>query len=552
AAPTAYFDVEQFGLWKIVTSAMEPIYRRYPRAMDSNDRPNVLLITLDQFRADCLGIAGHSIVSTPNLDALAERGVRFANHYSNCAPCAPARASLLTGLWQSNHRVTNNGAPLSDDLPMLPRLMRDEGYDSVLFGFTDTALDPATLDPDDPRRLSWELPMSGFRAEELLDDNVEGWIKWLAELGYEVPKGGGPANRQIYEPADVPVPADRGESWRPARYSAEHSEAAYLTGKVLAWLGQPERREEPFFAHISYIRPHPPYLAPEPYNSMFDPADVPAPVRAATIEEEASVHPFLKTALMLVPSPINDLDQRQLTATYYGMIAEVDAQLGRLLDGLEELDLTKDTVILLTSDHGEQMGDHWLIEKLGYFDQSYRIPLIISAPAFIDNPGRVVEAFTENVDITPTLLDMVGAPAPAMSDGSSLKQLLAEPEAEDDWWRSAVHFEFDFREPTSDFIEQLVGLRQDQCTISVIRDHKGKYVHFAGDFPALFYDLEKDPDELVNRADDPAYTATILDYAQRLLSMQIEHTDPRLGNTRATPLGTIHRSDPPRQLRAGV
>ena len=124
--------------------------------MNAVGRPNLLLVTLDQFRADCLGVAGHPMVPTPNLDRLAAQGVRFTHHVSNCAPCSPGRASLLTGLWQMNHRVTSNGAPLADDLPMLPRILRDGGYDPTLFGYSDTALDPATLDPDDPRRRSYE------------------------------------------------------------------------------------------------------------------------------------------------------------------------------------------------------------------------------------------------------------------------------------------------------------------------------------------------------------------------------------------------------------
>ena len=184
---------------------MRPIYRRYPLAMDSNGRPNVLLITLDQFRADCL----ESRATRWSRLRISTRWPRAAFDSPTITPTAhPARrrGHRWTGLWQSNHRVTNNGAPLADDLPMLPRLMVDQGYDPVLFGYTDTALDPGTLEPDDPRRNEWELPMSGFRAEAFLDDNVEGWIEWLAELGYDVPEGGGPSNRQIYEPADVPIP----------------------------------------------------------------------------------------------------------------------------------------------------------------------------------------------------------------------------------------------------------------------------------------------------------------------------------------------------------
>ena len=512
-------------------------------------RPNILLITLDQFRAECIGAAGHPLARTPNLDRLAADGVRFTNHFSNCAPCAPGRASLLTGLWQMNHRVTNNGAPLSDALPMLPRQLRAAGYDPTLFGYSDTALDPATLAPDDPRRTSYEQPMSGFSAGVLLDDDIGPWIDWLVEHGHERPT----QHRDIYEPAEVEIPAGRGATWRPAAYAAEHSEAAFLTETALDWLASPDRGEDPWCAHLSYLRPHPPYLAPAPYNDMFDPADMADPVRHPTIEDEAAVHPFMAGALMIVPSPADDVDQRQLRATYLGMIAEVDHQIGVLLDGLDALGAREETLVVLTSDHGEQLGDHWLVEKLGFYDQSYRIPLIIRYPGVVAEPGRVVEVFTENVDIAPTLLDLSGTDPSTFCDGASLRRFLERPGdgtgtagASGRPWRDAVHIDYDFRDPNTTVIEDLFGVRQDQCAISIIRDDRGKYVHFSGGLPALFFDLETDPDELDNRIDDPASAPRILDYARRLLDMHSEHTDPRLANTRATGFGTIHRADPPR------
>lgn len=506
----------------------------------ARDRPNILFITLDQFRADCLGAAGHPLVRTPALDRLAAEGVRFANHFSNCAPCAPGRASLLTGLWQMNHRVTGNGAPLADRFPMLPRLLRDRGYDPTLFGYSDTALDPATLAPDDPRRTSYEQPMSGFTSGLVLDDDIGTWIAWLAEQGVEVPED----NRDIYRAADVPLPEGRGATWRPARYSADQTESAFMTTTALSWL-RDRPTDRPWCAHLSYLRPHPPYLAPEPYNDMFDPADVPPVLRHETPDEEAAVHPFLSGALSVVPAPTDDLDRRQLQATYYGMVAEVDAQVGRLLDGLDDLGMAEETLVVLTSDHGEQLGDHWLIEKLGFFDQSYRIPLIVRWPGRIPRPGRVVEALTENVDITPTILDLVGAPTPDFCDGASLRPFLLG-EATVPGWRDAVHVEFDFRDPTSDVIESVYGLRQDQCAISVLRTATTKYVQFCGGLPPLFFDLDMDPGELRDRAGDPSQVARLLDHAQRLLALRMEHTDPTLANTRATPQGTLHRADPPR------
>lgn len=508
-------------------------------------RPNVLLITLDQFRADCLGVAGHPVVRTPNLDRLAREGTRFTRHFSNCAPCAPGRASLLTGLWQMNHRVTSNGAPLADHLPMLPRMLRDHGYDPTLFGYSDTALDPSTLAEGDPRRTSYEQPMDGFATGLLLDDDIGPWLDWLRAQGVEIPDG----PRGIYTPADVRTPPDRGATWAPARYGADQTESAFMTDTVLDWLAAQPVDGDPWCAHVSYLRPHPPYLAPEPYHDLFDPADVPAPVRCATRAEEAARHPFLAGALSLVGSPDSDLDQRQLQATYYGMVAEVDAQVGRLLDGLDASGDAEDTIVVLTSDHGEQLGDHWLIEKLGFFDQSYWIPLLVRWPGTVP-ADRVVDAFTENVDIVPTLLEAVGAPPPDFCDGASLWPLLTGDGAPPPGWRDAVHLEFDFRDPTSHVIESAYGIRQDQCAISVLRSATTKYVRFCGGLESLLFDLVDDPDELVDRSGDPAFASRRCEAAEALLTLRMEHTDPRLANTRATPAGTAHRADPPRPGRS--
>ncbi len=516
-------------------------------------RPNVLLVTLDQFRADCLGVAGHPLVLTPTLDRLAGEGVRFTHHFSNCAPCGPGRASLLTGLWQMNHRVTDNGAPLAAHLPTLPDLLRPLGYRPTLFGYTDTTYDPATLSPGAPELRFWEQPMRGFDLGVHLDDFIGPWLEWLADEGFDVPARSDYFT--IYDPVDVKIPADRGETWAPPIYDAEHTESAFLTRQALGWLERELDRTggaaagDPWCAHLSYLRPHPPWIVPSPYNDMFDPADVPAPVRHDDRDAEGALHPFVAAALGIVPSPASRLDQDQLRATYYGMIAEVDHQLGVLLDGLDALGQRDDTVVIVTSDHGEQLGDHWLVEKLGFFDQSYRIPLIVRWPRMDGPVGRTVDAFTENVDVVPTIVDLCGGEHPAFCDGASLRPFLDSgftgveaPER----WRDAVHTEYDFRMPTTTLIEDTFGIRQDQCTVSVIRDREGKYVQFAGGLPPLFFDLVDDPGELVDVAADPDRAGQVLDYAQRLLRMHMEHTDPRLANHRATPGGPVFRPDPPR------
>jgi arylsulfatase A-like enzyme len=306
---------------------------------------------------------------------------------------------------------------------------------------------------------------------------------------------------------------------------------------------------------LSYFRPHPPYIAPEPYNDLYDPASVPAPTRCADRDDQAALHPFLAGAMAILPSPLDDVDQAQLQATYYGMVTEVDAQFGRVVDALVARGVLDDTVVVVTSDHGEQLGDHWLIEKVGYADPSYRIPLIVRWPQHVATPGRVVEAFTESVDVLPTLIDLLGGEVPDFCDGYSLRPFLEEGLAGSDApdrWREFVVTEYDFRDPTSSWITDAYGLRHDQCGICVLRDHHGKYVHFGGYFPSLYFDLDADPGELVNRAEDPAYTSTVLDYAQRMLDARMQHADARLTGYRLTPNGLIHNPDPPRPHHGGT
>ena len=507
-------------------------------------RPNILLVTLDQLRADCLGVAGHPVVATPTLDRLANEGVRFANHVANCAPCAPGRASLLTGLWQMNHRVLENGAPLADDLPMLPRLLRQLGYAPTLFGNSDTTPDPRRPGATQLPPGWWATGMDGFDVEVTLDDDFRPWADWLVANGVDVPDTG------PHTPADVPIPEGRGATWRPARYSAEQSESVWLSKLFIDWL---DRRPDdgPWCAHLSYFRPHPPYIAPAPFNDLYDPADVPAPTRLPDRSDQAAIHPFLAGATAVLPSPGDPLDQAQLQATYYGMVTEVDAALGLVIDALAARGALDDTIVVVTSDHGEQLGDHWLIEKVGFTDPSFRIPLIVRWPGGITAPGRVVEAFTESVDVVPTLVELCGGTPPAFADGASLVPFLSsdlEGWAAPEGWREEIVTEYDFRDPTSTWIEEAYGLRQDECGIAAVRDRHGKYVHFAG-FPPLFFDLDDDPGESHNLADDPAHAARVLGYAQRLLDLRMRHADARLTATRVTPTGTIHRPDPPRPRR---
>ncbi len=202
------------------------------------------------------------------------------------------------------------------------------------------------------------------------------------------------------------------------------------------------------------------------------------------------------------------------------------------------------TLIIFTSDHGEQMGDHWLLGKCGYFDASYRIPLIIRDPrASADaTRGQVVERFTENVDIMPTMLAAIGAPIPPQCDGLDLGPFLRNEGAPASW-RTEAHWEYDFRDVTDQAAEATLGLTLHQCSLNVIRDERFKYVHF-NRLPPLLFDLQADPDELNDLAGDPAYAPVMLEYAQKLLSWRMTHDEQTLTHLALTDAGVASRPAP--------
>ena len=239
----------------------------------------------------------------------------------------------------------------------------------------------------------------------------------------------------------------------PPAYSSDETQTAFLTDAFLNWR---EIQDRPWFAHISFLRPHPPFCVPEPYASMFAPGDGPAYARAADRQTEADMHPFLRFAMAVQQKssfvqgeegPVSDwtaADLDRIRATYYGMIAEVDAQFGRIVAALRDSGQWDNTIIVFTSDHAEMMGDHWSLGKGGYHDGSYHIPLVIRDPVASGAAGRQVDAFTGAADIMPTLCERLGLVPRNHQDGRSLLPFVAGGEPER--WRDAAFFEFDFRD----------------------------------------------------------------------------------------------------------
>ena len=207
---------------------------------------NVLFITADQWRGDCLGCIGHPIIKTPNLDELAKEGVLFRKHYAQTVPCGPSRASLYTGLYAMNHRSVNNGTPLNNRFTNIAREVRKLGYDPTLFGYTDTSADPREFHHQDPFLSTYEGKIPGMSSGLTLTDDQRPWIAELISRGYD--KNLNETN-VFYPVKNYPGYNERGKTFPPPVYSNRDSSVAFLTDETIKWLSV--RKNENWFLHLS-------------------------------------------------------------------------------------------------------------------------------------------------------------------------------------------------------------------------------------------------------------------------------------------------------------
>ncbi len=519
-----------------------------PNGNTGRGKKNVLLITADQWRGDCLSAVHHPLVKTPMMDELAADAALFSNHYTTCVPCGPARASLYTGMYLQNHRSCRNGTPLDERFTNLALEARKAGYDPVLFGYSDTSRDPRHTPLETIKETSYEGVLPGFHAELSLPDHAKPWRDYLSAKGYDI-------DEAPFAPARSGDDAymetkDKGCSLAPTQYAPEDSPTAFLAGHVIDYLSR--QQQDGWFVHASFLRPHPPFIAPEPYNAMYNAADVPEPIYERDLTAHRKSHPWLELAFMprgdwpdrwmyeTLAGADYDRNVRQLRATYYGLVTKIDHYIGQVIAQLKRSGAYDNTLIIVTSDHGEMLGDHWLFGKRSFYDQSYHIPLIIRDPRRQADAARgvPVAAFSESIDIMPTILNWLEIDVPRQCDGASLLPLAAGTTPEN--WRTEVHWEYDFRDVQDPWIETTLDIALDHCTLNVIRDEAYKYVHFTA-LPPLFFDLKNDPDECNNLADDPGYTQIMLHYAQKMLSWRMANDERTLTAMTLTTGGVVER-----------
>ena len=412
------------------------------------------------------------------------QSVTFTDHYSVVAPCGPSRASLMTGQYAMNHRSVRNGTPLRHDTPNLAIAARTVGYEPQLFGYTDTTQDPRVLASDDPRLASYEELMTGF--DETLRMRMESddtaWRTHMAAKGTPLPD-----YPDTYRPAGDKVTD-------PALYSAEDSDTAFMTDRFLQDMSDTPKG---WFAALTYIRPHPPLVAPAPYNTMYDPADMPEPLTTDDPRGDRAWHPFLAPAQdkqtaksMVVGLP--DLEASpettaDLRAVYLGLASEVDHHIGRVIDWLKQSGQWDDTIMVVTGDHGEMLGDFGLWGKGSFHDASFHVPLIIRDPARPGTHGRQVDGMTESIDVAVTLLERVGANVPDAMNGHSLLPMLDDVHAPG---RGVSVSEYDFGNPVKPTgWMQHMNIPARAANLSVFRTGSHRLVEFGCDVPPILFDM---------------------------------------------------------------
>jgi len=503
----------------------------------------ILIVIADQFRSDLISGAMAAHIDLPNITAFRQEAVTFTKHFSVSNPCGPSRASMFTGLYAMNHHSVRNGAPLDDGITNIAREVRKSGYDPLLYGYTDTSADPRVRHPNDPNLMTEEHVLPGF-TERLEMRYMESypWRAYLQSKGYEIPE-----YTNFYDSIS-PDPNRPARPNDPPFYRAEDSDTAFLASSLIHDLAV--RKDQAWFALATFLRPHPPLVAPEPYNVMYDPKTLPMPVRLGSRAQQAAVHPFMAAAIDAPKmenivrgcagqvDARNDADVQMLRALYLGLATEVDAHFGRIISFLKDSGQYEDTVVVFMADHGESLGEHHLWGKQNPYDSAYRIPLIIRDPNLTKQHGTTVSAFTESVDLTPTILDLIGQVVPVGMDGVSLRPFLegSTPKV----WREHVHLELDFAEPDSPTLwQQKAGTGLYDSNLAILREERFKLVHFNGGLAPLLFDLDVDPDELNDLAGNPDFAATLLRLTQKLLSYRMEHTDRTLSNIKITKKGAI-------------
>ena len=459
----------------------------------------------DQLRWDYLSCNGHPSLQTPNIDNLARRGVNFKNAFVQSPMCGPSRACFYTGRTIFSNGVTWNRVPLPIGELTIDDYLKPKGIRTAVVGKTHMEADVEgmhRLGLNKGTEIGMIISEPGFEPYEK-DDGLHptpGYLhknealnynKWLNGLGYE---GANPwndyANSAEGENGELLSGWSLRNSSLPARIKEEHSETPYMTMRAKEFIK--ETGDNPWCLHLSFIKPHWPYMAPAPYHDMYGKESF-IPVSRSTFERE-NPNPVYK---MFMEEQVGLTFSQQGTREtvlpgYMGLIKQIDDHLGDLFKFLEKEGKMDETMIVFTSDHGDYLGDHWMGEKELFHDVSVKIPLVIFDPRKEADQSRGMECneLVEAIDLLPTFIEANDLKIPnSRLEGKSLMPIINSKQQKP--LRDHVFSEFDYGIYP---VREKLNVEINDAKIFMIRDKNWKFVYFKGFDPQLF-DLQNDPEE---------------------------------------------------------
>ncbi len=499
--------------------------------MHVENRPNILLITSDQQHWFTLG-RDNPRISTPNLDRLANEGVQFTRAYCPSPVCSPSRASIITGQYPSTHGCWTIGVKLDEAIPTVGDELRNGGYDTSLVGkahFQPLRSEPDQTSLETPERIrdldfwrSFHGPWYGFEHVDVARMHGDEYLAgqhygiWLEEHGLD--------NWPDYF---MPMPD---EPRRPVRRGAWELPAdlhytTWTAERTIAAIDRSVESGNPFFTWASFHDPHPPYVVPEPWASMYDPEEMqPGTLMPGELDLLAS-H-FGMTQLETpdftawdeggyhshgFQSHLIDDDQlRRDMAIYYGMISFMDEQIGRILDHLDALGMTENTLVVFSTDHGHFLGQHGLIAKGAFhYEDQIRLPFLVRYPNAVP-AGRTSIAIQSLVDLAPTFLDVAGLDIPGRMQGvTQLGVWTGVAETARSWAMVENR-----HQPTKLHLKTYV---EDRWKMTIYR----------GSGDGEFFDLANDPEERANRWNDADLAAERAAVMHRWLQAELEREPTR-------------------------
>ncbi len=401
---------------------------------------NLLFIMSDQQRGDAMSSEGHGVVKTPRLDELGKEGVRFSHTYCQSPLCVPSRACFMTGRYVHLNRCYSNGTKLPETEYTWAEFLRDEGYTTVAVGKTHG-----------------------------VDDGLE--VVNVSSAG-SFPPGASHYNNNKAGIVHGTSPAAK-EDFYDAR----------IVDAGIEELRRFRKEGKPWALFVGIHAPHPPFYPPKPYDTMYDPSEMEVP--PFKVSDFDTRPDWQRRTFESRFSRYTDEDKRQIISHYYGMVTMVDAQVGRLLDALDELGMRENTVVVYTADHGDNMGEHGLFAKFAsMYEGEVRIPGIMRLPGAL-KAGRVVDKPIESIDMVETMLLLMGLEPPEQMQGRDLRPLVEGEES-----------------ARREFVYSAIARGEDRGMM--LRTERWKLCHYT-DQAGELYDLEKDPGEMRNLYADAEY-----------------------------------------------